>query len=127
MSKIGGLMFSGQSANGVSFNVEAAVAEGDAVTTTTTAGTLGRGSDGDEIVGLVDRDEGDNVANVKLRGCGKVVTAKRAGAINSGNPGAAVALAVDGAGLVKAGTGTSEFIVIGSTTVDSVDYVTFVL
>ena len=118
----GSLKFAGQQ-DEVSFNLEEAVEEGDAVTSTSTAGTLGRGSDGGELIGVVLRKEADNVGAVAMAGSNKVVTVPRSGAISLGRQ----ALAVNGSGLVKAGSGTAEFIVIGTQTYDSVDYVTFIL
>ncbi|MEM7738102.1 MAG: hypothetical protein AAF267_20190 [Deinococcota bacterium] len=121
-NKYGGLTFEGQR-NHVSFNLEAAVENGDVVTATATDGALGRGSSGDEIVGVVMRKENDNVGGVKLVGTNEIITLPRTGAITSG----VQALAVAGDGTVIAGTGTRTFMVIGTQTVETVDYVTFVL
>jgi flagellar hook assembly protein FlgD len=119
----GSLKFAGQ-AGEASFNLEAAVVDGDAVTVTATAGTLGRGSDGGELLGIAEKIEGDDVGTVILKGSGRVVTAVRTGAISVGY----VGLQVDGTGKVKAAASTqAKFFVIGTKTFNSVTYVTFVL
>jgi hypothetical protein len=119
----GSLKFAGQQGE-VTFNLEAAVQIDDAVTSTATAGLLGRGADGGEIVGVVFHKSPDLVGTVYTKGSNRVVTCVRNGAIALGF----VALQVDGAGKVKAGgAGLSKFHVIGTKTYNSVDFVTFIL
>lgn len=125
-SKYGGLNYEGVDSKNASFNIAASVVEGNVLGASTTAGTLGLGSDGGEIIGFLKNMDADRVGNVALRGSGEIITAVRNGTINSGNAGL-TALAVDGAGKVKAGSGTTTFYVIGQQTVDSVTYITFIL
>lgn len=119
----GSLKFAGQQGE-VTFNVEEAVQTDDAVTSTATAGLLGRGADGGEILGVVFHKSVDNVATIYTKGCNRVVTCVRNGAIALG----LTALQVDGTGKVKTGgAGLSKFHVIGTKTYNSIDYITFIL
>jgi hypothetical protein len=125
-SVYGALNFEGLDSKNASFNIAASVVEGDVLGASATAGTLGFGSDGGELVGYLKNMDADRVGNVALVGSGEIVTAVRTGTINSSNAGWTM-LAVDGAGKVKAGTNTRTFYVIGQQTVSSVTYITFIL
>ncbi len=77
--------------------VAAGALEGDAVTGTATAGTVGRGAAGDRLLGKLEKVEPDSVGTVLTEG---VITFELNGALAPGMK----QLAVDGAGKIQAGS-----------------------
>lgn len=104
--KIGGIEYGGQWGSALSFTLASGAVVGDAVTQTA-AGEAGRGADNGELLGMVATKDDDLKGAVLIKG---IQVLPKTGAISAGY----VALAVNGAGLVKAGTTQKKFWVIGT-------------
>ena len=122
--KINNVEYGGQDVKGLTFtlNTTGSPVEGDAVTITGD-GEVGRGADTNPLYGKLVKIE----LNAALAPSGKC-TVERTGIVNFKKTAAAIAaglqeLVVDGAGLVKVGVGGRTVNVIGSGTIDSVEYV----
>ena len=122
--KINNVEYGGQDVKGLTFglNTTGDPAEGDAVILTAD-GEVGLGSDTNPLYGKLAKIE----QTAALTPSGKC-TVERTGIINFKKTAAAIAagpqtLVVDGAGLVKTGAGGRAVNVIGTGTIDSVEYV----
>lgn len=102
--RLGELVFNGQNAF-PTMNIAPGTLAGDAVTFTA-PGTVGRGADGNKLVGKVLKVESDGVGTVALMGAG-FTDIPAVGTLATGLQ----LLVVDGAGKAKVAAGGKEYLV----------------